>query len=772
MASARREASVLGQKLVGLGTQPQPKRLPGAAASEATPADDWPIPPTAIGTTSDLPAIAAKADDLEAIKKAVDDAASVGGGLWLSYLFVLFYVALAAGAVAHEDLFFERSLKLPFLNIELPLLAFCFLAPILFVIVHAYTLVHLVFLTDKAKRYHQALHDQMGNRPRLSPEQAADRKAKRDGLRRQLPGNIFIQFLAGPSDVRESSIDWLLHAIAWITLVIGPVLLLLLVQIRFLPFHSSLVVWTQRAALALDIVLIWWLWGRVLSGRDVELVQRRGAHQIWLAVGLALSLAVLFFSGAVATFPGEFQNARWAEWRVFPGQDTSGDPTWVSLHRWIFDGPIDETTRRRTSLFSSTLVLTGLNVYEGLGIDDPVKAKWHDFVFRARGRNLKGAIFDLASLPKTDFEGADLEGASLNGTQLQGASLVNAQLRNASLNDAKLQGAALDDAQLQDAMLGDAQLQGATLNRAQLQGALLNGAELQGASLDDAQLQGALLESVELQGASLNFASLQGASLATAHLEGASLESAQLQGASLEGANLQGASLSGANLQGASLSNVQLQGASLNLTQLQGASLNVAALEATDLRGARLWRTYDQTPPSAVEISSGETWEPVWTNEKGKDQPWDNKAYNELRAMIDALPSGDNRNAALKRIQRLNCYNPDPALAPCDPAGQQPPETVAWRTALESAGVNSDSYARALSKVLKPLLCSGDDDAIQVMRGSAFRDRLLAARPTAPDLIDDLTNKDSKDCPVSAALTNADRTQLLRIKRAIEEAQN
>jgi hypothetical protein len=33
---------------------------------------------------SALPAIAAKADDLEEIKKSVEDAASVSGGLWLS----------------------------------------------------------------------------------------------------------------------------------------------------------------------------------------------------------------------------------------------------------------------------------------------------------------------------------------------------------------------------------------------------------------------------------------------------------------------------------------------------------------------------------------------------------------------------------------------------------------------------------------------------------------------------------------------------------------
>jgi hypothetical protein len=69
---------------------------------------------------SALPAIATKADDLEEIKKAVEDAASVSGGLLLSYLFVLSYVAIAVGAVTHEDLLLVRPVKLPFLNVELP----------------------------------------------------------------------------------------------------------------------------------------------------------------------------------------------------------------------------------------------------------------------------------------------------------------------------------------------------------------------------------------------------------------------------------------------------------------------------------------------------------------------------------------------------------------------------------------------------------------------------------------------------------------------------
>ncbi len=45
--------------------------------------------------------------ELETARKAVEDTAAIGGGLWLSYLFVLFYVGIAAGAVTHADLLLQ-----------------------------------------------------------------------------------------------------------------------------------------------------------------------------------------------------------------------------------------------------------------------------------------------------------------------------------------------------------------------------------------------------------------------------------------------------------------------------------------------------------------------------------------------------------------------------------------------------------------------------------------------------------------------------------------
>ena len=154
---------------------------------------------------------AARANDLESLRAAVVDAASVGAGLWLSYLFALFYFAIAAGAVTHRDLFLESPVKLPFLNVELPLKAFFVLGPLVFIVVHAYVLLHFVMLAGKVGAFHGALEDQIKD---------GETRAR---LRRQLPSNIFVQFLGGPRDVRTGIIGLLLKSVAWISLIAAPI---------------------------------------------------------------------------------------------------------------------------------------------------------------------------------------------------------------------------------------------------------------------------------------------------------------------------------------------------------------------------------------------------------------------------------------------------------------------------------------------------------------------------------------------------------------------
>ena len=146
-----------------------------------------------------------------------------------------------------------------------------------------------------------------------------------------------------------------------------------MMQVQFLPFHNSFVAWTQRIALAVDLALLAWLWRKVLSGREFGGPFR--ASWAWPVLGFVLSFAVLLFCVTVVTFPGEWQDNRVAAWPLFPTIDAGGQSIKVSFHDWLFTSEVSPTTRHRWLPFSSTLVLTGLNVHEGLGIDDPKKAK-------------------------------------------------------------------------------------------------------------------------------------------------------------------------------------------------------------------------------------------------------------------------------------------------------------------------------------------------------------------------------------------------------------
>jgi hypothetical protein len=225
----------------------------------------------------------------------------------------LFYIGIAAGGVTHKDLLLENPVKLPFLNVDLPLVAFVFLAPILFVIVHAYTLVHFVLLAAKAGAYDKALRAEFG-----------DADDKHDAERRRLPSNIFVQFLAGPEEIRNGGLGLILKAIAWISLVIGPVLLLLLIQAQFLPYHLAWVTWVQRVAVVADLLLLWALWPAVLEGR-AELAWPR----VWRPSVLILvvaSLVPILFAFAAATIPDEWLDKNVAEWlRMSPDVSEPGD---------------------------------------------------------------------------------------------------------------------------------------------------------------------------------------------------------------------------------------------------------------------------------------------------------------------------------------------------------------------------------------------------------------------------------------------------------------
>ena len=74
--------------------------------------------------------IAKKPDpfDVEALEKSLNDSATRVSTIWISFLIFGLYLVVTAGTVTHRQLLLEDPVKLPVLNIDLPLVGFFFLA--------------------------------------------------------------------------------------------------------------------------------------------------------------------------------------------------------------------------------------------------------------------------------------------------------------------------------------------------------------------------------------------------------------------------------------------------------------------------------------------------------------------------------------------------------------------------------------------------------------------------------------------------------------------
>ena len=652
--------------------------------------------------------------DLGELQGSLNEAAGKASALLTTFLTFLVYLTITLGSVKHRDLFLETPIQLPLLNVQLPLPGFFVVAPTVVLLFHVYVLLQLLALTKKAKYYEAALREAV--------PLAADRQA----MRQRLDSFLVLQFLAGPKDQREGLTGLFLRLISWLSLVGAPLLVLLLAQVTFLPYHKEWVLWWLRFLVLLDVLLIWVVWNQIRIDGDES--APAGRRTLWLWLGLLLTLGVDVFSVLVAIYPGEFAYDVQPTLRFIPKSfppEWRVDDAWQTVHEFLFAGQPDSVSGEPRSLLSDRLVLMDQSF-----VDDPDKLDKLEVGRSFRGRDLKYAALNRADLRKADFVGARLDPAYLVGAKLKGAKLGCAATSDVIDSCTSLQGAVLSKAQLQGADLSGALLQGADLSGALLHGANLSQARLEGAHLLDAQLQGADLSAAHLEGADLSKARLQGADLSAAHLEGANLSQAQLQGAVLGAAHMQGADLSGAQLQGADLSGAGLQGANLLAAGLQDASLE----------GAFLWRARGRPDRAVVARYDGDT------------RPWDEMLEISSLAtwrdsILERIDEGGLRDAAMTRLSSLDAPQDAPAdLTPVELWTKPSPGPAA-----------QDERERHFSASLADLACSSDA-APYVARALIGSGRIASAGAHIAIIADRLwTGKsDPSACPGVAGFTDED----------------
>src|ERR1700730_7075904 len=177
--------------------------------------------------------------EAEALATALNHSAERVQTLWFSFLTFMLYLAVATGTTTHRMLFLESPLNLPVLNIPLPLLAFYVLTPIIFVVFHFYMQLNLVLLARTAKTFEDAL-------VRAFPEDGEPR----ENFRMRIENTLFVQLLVGGRLEREGINAKLLSLMALITLALFPVLLLLMFEVKFLPYHSEWITWLHGGLVA------------------------------------------------------------------------------------------------------------------------------------------------------------------------------------------------------------------------------------------------------------------------------------------------------------------------------------------------------------------------------------------------------------------------------------------------------------------------------------------------------------------------------------------
>ncbi len=602
---------------------------------------------------------------LEAVNRSSDTAHAS----WLIFLAIMTYFMIAVAGVTHRDLLLETPVSLPMLQVDIQLTQFFQFAPIVLVLLHLGLISQLTLLARKSLELDHAIRLLEPNDNRSHP------------LRLELNNFFFVQAIAGPQ--RSPTMGMFLHGMSWLTLVVLPVILILYIQVVFLPYHDIGITWTHRIALLVDLaalVLIGVFLFRAETSFFKAFFRATASNPLAFLVTTGLLSAVALFSFFVATVPGEALDR---------------------LTRAVFN-PVASVTGRAQARLAAGYSMPFFGASSDGALFGVFRRNLHvtdtDLVvdkeqtpgepsFSLRGRDLRYARLDRSDLHQVDLTNANLDQASFLGTDLKDAWL-NCADPNAVLVEADRRKAQCSTAR------------GSDFSRAKLQGASLLGIDLTQATLHDTKLQGAdlsyaILTGTDFLNAHLEKASITGgvhalgASFLLAHLEGADLSWAQLQYADLSNAQLQGALLKHANMQSASLRDSDMSMGSLQLAKLYGADLSGLKISATDMRGARIWMTRppESDPQKLADLSNTVI------------RPMSQKEEDALKKQVSGIKDQVQR----KRIQEAVA----PLLKKAESnAWESGIERARWLQLKEAAPVpGSEFYSGSLTSFLSTEFC-------------------------------------------------------------------
>jgi uncharacterized protein YjbI with pentapeptide repeats len=640
---------------------------------------------------------------IEKLLEAANSASQSVSALHIAFIAFAAYLGVIVWGTTHEDLLRISPVKLPILDVELPLTTFYAFAPWMVALLHFNLLMQLELLSNK-----------LWNLDRDLPDTPAGQQ-----IRDRLFIFPFTHLIVGRPDVWL--IRWLLSLVVGITIIALPLFMLLAAQIRFLPFHDEAITWSQRFSVWTDAIMLLALWPLIASPEDrarewwrnfafrlvgywpawiryvgalgwnrlARSIQRYWPNRYFREtsaqpvresgikpkgmVVLLVSVPLVILISLVAVVPGSIT----VQTYYFPEKDDSREDTPYYLEDWLIRRMPESwlsVAAHKYDIVSCTPLAQAEETDASILQVVLGPCFWFNLDLFTRNLNLREARLvpkevSLSLLTRATDPNKAIRDAAFK--EFDGLNLQNRDLRFANLYGAMLPKADIRHVQLQGAILLKAKLQGVIgWDKTQLQGAILGGAQLQGASLIEADLQGADLRGADLQGTDLSWTILQSADLRGANLRAADLRGAKLQAADLRGAKLQGANLRKANLQGANLVYADLQGTDLSEAELQGATLRETQLQGSDWTNANL---------DGAFIADS-----FWSD-------WDGQRQRKLEARLKQILDDERFNAFQARLKRADtglspgkaasqkaCYSDNRALLKCE--YDNPTQLSAYRT--------------------------------------------------------------------------------------------
>lgn len=641
--------------------------------------------------------------------EAVNHSSDTVHTAWLIFLAVMTYFMIAVTGVTHRDLLIETPVALPILQVAIPITQFFQFAPVVLVLMHVGVLSQVVLLARKTLEFDHAI--------RLL--ETTDRRTH--PLRLELNNFFFVQAVAGPH--RSPVMSVFLHGMSWLTLVVLPVLLLLYIQVVFLPYHSQLITWAHRIALIIDITFL------LLIGVFLMRLETSFLRALWRTtatnpISFLITLVVLglaaIFSIFVATIPGEPLDRISTRLLGTPGHIAERDLRYSSgvlpnLFSYKSNGALFGVVPR-------WLVVTDTDLVPDKDIQGD------EATLKLRGRNLRYARLDRSDLQQADFTGAILDDASLVNTNLSKSGMGCAVLGDLRLSQDRIEAKCTS---ARRANFTGARMTGAALTGADLRNAKLSEGNLEGADLRDALLAGTNFQLARLEKADMSGGvRAQGANFLLANLQGVDLNGALLQNATLSNASLQGAVLSLAQLQGAVLRDAELDGATLAYAHLEGADLSGARIVGADFRGAHVWMTKPPLPDTSGLADFSEL----------VMKPLDEDKAASLTRMVSRIQDRRLGGDIADALQPILAIGDSRAWAPG-------PEQQRWQSLVNGAsGALADSYRARVTDFLGTTACSRKWANGAVATGIARRAMAQTFRGDAGALYDRIK---ADTCPAS-----------------------